>query len=72
MPESAEKPQLSPTALPVRDAAQVLSKAGGRLVTEAMLRADIDAGAPLNGDGTLNLIHYGAWLVQQAGRTDAD
>ena len=44
MPELPEKPHLSPTALPARDAAQVLSKAGGRLVTEAMLRADIDAG----------------------------
>ena len=30
------KPQLSPTALPIREAAQLLSKAGGRLVTEAM------------------------------------
>ena len=27
-----------------------------------------DAGAPANPDGTLNLVHYAAWLVQQMGR----
>jgi hypothetical protein len=28
-----------------------------------MLQADIDAGAPTNADGTLNLVNYAAWLV---------
>ncbi len=35
---------LNPAALPIPDAARVLSRAGGFAVTEAMLRADIEAG----------------------------
>jgi hypothetical protein len=56
---------LKPTALSVADAAKVLTKAGGRPVTEAMLREDLDAGAPVNPDGTINLLHYAAWLVKE-------
>lgn len=56
---------LNPAALPVADAARVLSRAGGFPVTEAMLRADIDAGAPTNADGTINLVRYAAWLVRE-------
>jgi hypothetical protein len=70
MPNVPGKPQLSPTALPVREAAQLLSKAVGRLVTEEMLRQDIEAGAPLNANGTLNLVHYAAWLAKERGRGD--
>jgi hypothetical protein len=57
--------RLNPAALPVADAARVLTRLGGKPVTEAMLRADIDAGAPTNADGTLNLVHYAAWLVKE-------
>jgi hypothetical protein len=28
-------------------------------------QADVDAGAPTNGDGTINLVHYAAWLVKE-------
>jgi len=56
---------LNPAALPVADAAMVLSRAGGSPVSEEMLRADIDAGAPTNADGTVNLVHYAAWLVRK-------
>ena len=58
------------TALTLADAATVLAKAGGRDLTEAMIREDLAAGAPLNPDGTLNLIHYGAWLVREVSRGD--
>ena len=57
--------RLNPAALPVADAARVLTRLGGKSVTEMMLRADIDAGAPVNSDGTLNLVHYAAWLVKE-------
>jgi len=53
------------TALTVAQAAKVLSAAGGRRITEEMLRADIDAGAPVNPDGRVNLVHYAAWLVRE-------
>jgi hypothetical protein len=57
--------RLNPAALPVPDAAHVLTRLGGKPVTEAMLRADIDAGAPTNADGSVNLVHYAAWLVKE-------
>ena len=52
-------------ALTVAQVAKVLSAAGGRRITEEMVRADIDAGAPVNVDGTLNLVHYTAWLLKE-------
>ena len=64
---------INPNALPVDDMSRLLTKAGRRTVTEAMLRADIETGAPTNPDGTLNLVHYTAWNVQQLSRkTDGD
>ncbi len=61
---------LNPAALSVADAARLLSRVGGRPVSEAVLRADLDAGAPANPDGTLNLVHYAAWLLKEMGRGD--
>ncbi len=37
---------------------------------DAMLQADVAAGAPTNADGTFNLVHYAAWLVKEMGRGD--
>ncbi len=53
------------TSLTITQTAKVLSTAGSRRITEEMLRADIDAGAPVNPDGRINLIHYAAWLVRE-------
>ena len=53
------------TALTATQVAKILTAAGGRPVTEEMVRVDIDAGAPVNPDGTLNLLHYTAWLVKE-------
>jgi len=61
---------LNPMALTVVDLARLLSKAGGQPVTVAMLQADLAAGAPSNPDGTINLVHYGAWLAREAARHD--
>ncbi len=57
--------RLSPAAMSPADAAKVLTRLGGQPIDEASLQADIDAGAPTNPDGTLNLVHYAAWLVRQ-------
>ena len=51
------------TALTAAQVARILSAAGKRQITEAMVRADLDAGAPTNHDGTINLVHYAAWLL---------
>jgi hypothetical protein len=64
------KPSLSPTSLAVADAARLLTKAGGKPVTVAMLEADLAAGAPANADGTFNLVHYAAWLVREISSCD--
>jgi hypothetical protein len=61
------EPKLNPTALPLADAARLLSAAGGQAVTVAMLEADVAAGAPTNADGTLNVVNYTAWLVKEMG-----
>jgi hypothetical protein len=32
--------------------------------------ADLEGGAPTHADGTVNLVHYAAWLVKEMGRGD--
>jgi hypothetical protein len=48
----------------VTDTARTLMRVGGHSITEAMVQRDIDDGAPTNADGTINLVHYCAWLVR--------
>jgi len=43
----------------------VLSAVSGERIAEEMIRADIEAGAPVTADGRVNLVYYAAWLVQQ-------
>ncbi len=57
--------KLNPTALPLVDAARLLTAVGGQAVTVEMLQADVAAGAPTNADGTLNLVSFAAWLVKE-------
>jgi hypothetical protein len=71
MAEAREMPPaggLNPNALALADAARLLAKAGGWPITVEMLRADVDAGAPVNADGTINLVHYAAWLLKEMRR----
>lgn len=58
------------TALTPEQAAKILAAAGNRRITEAMVRADSEAGAPTNADGTVNLVHYAAWLAREAAHGD--
>ena len=60
--------QLSPTSMTLTDAAKLLTAVGGSAVTEEMLREDMGLGAPSNSDGTLNIVHYAAWLVREVAR----
>ena len=64
-PGAVNRSGLHPAALPLTDAARLLSAVGGQAITVEMLQDDILAGAPTNADGTLNLVHYAAWLVQE-------
>ncbi|MEX2287852.1 MAG: hypothetical protein WD648_12235 [Planctomycetaceae bacterium] len=56
--------------MPVRDAARLMSRLSVEPITEQILQANIDVGAPSNADGTLNLVHYAAWLVKETSRVD--
>jgi hypothetical protein len=58
------------TALTPAQAARILAAAGQRRITEAMVKADVEAGAPTNADGTINMVHYTAWLAREASHGD--
>jgi len=75
MAENAAKTAVSglnPSALTLVDAARLLAKISGQTITVAMLQADIASGAPTNANGTLNLVHYAAWLVKEMGHSAED
>ncbi len=61
------KPGIRLLALTLSEAALILTQSGEHPITEDMLRQDIADGAPLNPDGTLNLIAYTAWGVRRLG-----
>lgn len=61
----------SPAAMDLSDLAKILTAAGARHAGVEQVRADIDAGAPTNADGTVNLVHYAAWLVRQVTAMEA-
>lgn len=68
MPNDDGKSPLSPTAVPLADAARLLSKIGNQFIEPEMLVEDIQDGAPTNPDGSLNLVYYAAWLVKEMSR----
>lgn len=59
------------TALPIEQATALLRRSGSQRLSLDAIRADIAAGAPVNPDGTLNLIAYGAWLVRALAEREA-
>ena len=56
---------MNPQALRLEDVARVLSAVSAEQVTLEMIQADVADGAPTNPDGTLNLVHFAAWLVKE-------
>jgi hypothetical protein len=56
---------LDPTALTLEQAAGILSAAGGRSVSESVIREHVRRGAPVGADGRIHLVHYTAWLVKE-------
>jgi len=55
------------TALPASTLAALLTKAAGEAgaVTTEQIEQDLAAGAPQNEEGTINLVHYTAWLARE-------
>lgn len=56
------------TALQPNTVVDVLKRSGSQTATEALISDDLEAGAPMNADGTINLIEFAAWLLKE----DAD
>jgi len=63
--------QIKLTAISVSDLAKLLKHAGSSHASEEAIRKDVEKGAPVNQDGTINLIHYAAWLIKEAGQCPA-
>jgi hypothetical protein len=53
---------IDPIRLTVEDAAKLLS------ISPEQIALDVEAGLPTNSDGTINLVHYAAWLIKEMGR----
>jgi hypothetical protein len=67
---SDDRQGMNPAALTVADAARLLTAAGGKVVTAAMVQMAIDRGAPVLPDGRVNLVALMAWLERDlAGRS---
>lgn len=56
---------VNPASMTLADAAGLLTRNFGRRVTEDMLQETVDAGCPLNPDGSFNLIIFCAWLTRE-------
>jgi len=58
----AQAEPLTPTALAPEALARILTAAGGKTITTDMVRAAIDAGAPVGVGGRINLVELTAWM----------
>ena len=47
-----------------------LRRSGSRTISLERLEADIAAGAPVNDDGTMNVIAYTAWILKEMADDD--
>ena len=56
---------VNPMSMPISDAALLLTKAGGRRITEDLLREAVEAGLPVDTRGHLNVITLAAWLNRE-------
>ena len=65
---SEESNQVDPTKLSVEQAAKLLSAAFRERIEPEKIRLDLQSGAPVNVDGTINLVHYCAWQAKEMGR----
>jgi hypothetical protein len=65
---SAEQAPIDPNRLAPDQAAKILSAAAKIHIPVEQILEDRTHGAPCNADGTINLMHYAAWLLKEMGR----
>jgi hypothetical protein len=58
------------TAIPIQELVLILRQSRSRKASIETIKTDITAGAPVNPDGTINLIEYTAWLVARSDDDD--
>ena len=56
--------EYKPKHLTKEGGGRVLKRAGSRTSTMENLEKDIEDGAPVNEDGTMDIIAYGAWILK--------
>jgi len=61
---------VDPQRLSIEQAAKLLSAAAKLRIPVEQIRQELEKGAPKNGDGTINVVHYAAWQVKELGRGD--
>jgi hypothetical protein len=67
---TTEPTPVDPNRLTPEQAAKLLSAAAKIRIPVEQIAEDLEAGAPRNADGTLNLVHYAAWIAKELGRGD--
>ena len=65
-----EREELNPNAMTAEQAALLFSKLTRRRIPVEQVRTDIDAGAPTDEAGRLNVLTYTAWLLKEMNRGD--
>ena len=63
-----ETQPVDPNRLTPTQAAKLLSAAAKIKIPMEQIKRDLADGAPANADGTLNLVHYAAWLAGEMRR----
>lgn len=67
---TADNGRLDPNRLTPDQAAKLLTAVANVRIGADRIVADLEAGALRNTDGTINLVHYAAWLLKEMGRGD--
>ncbi len=64
----SDNQSVDPTRLSAEQLAKLLSAACGKQIDSATIESDVDSGAPVNSDRTINLARYTAWQIKEMGR----
>lgn len=65
MVETMVETKVSLAALTLEQAEKLIRKSGSSTMTQEVLKKHIHMGAPTNADGTINILHYVAWLIKE-------
>lgn len=61
---------IDPTHLTIEQLTQLLNSVTRERISREDIERDLAAGAPVNTDGTVNLVQYSAWQIREMGRAE--